>query len=459
MKFKKRITAAIVAVIFIPVLFCVLLAFSGIFDSLVHERVLKKTVGKFYEAMRTETLDDFDFEKEVKLLIKADIIMYNNDNLIVFSSIPELKAGVQISDSFIKDISKVMVKKALVLTSISEIEKSNAHLLEKLPGYGKYDLNCAIFWESSTFLDLHPQVRIIITIFLFILLIFGLVISVGTLLLLAKSRRQLSRVSEKYASGDYSREIPENGSDDDNSIIAVLNQMRSRILTDEKQKAHIIMGLSHDFKTPLTLIRAYAELIDKQNKEGDELIAKGTKIINEKVIALESMVNEVTDYAALAQDDYPVNLKEVNFTDWLLTYVKQSENDASLSRKKLIADIKTPFDMKLKIDEKLLGRAMDNILHNALRYAAEDGSVKIFSRLYDNDFIEFGIEDDGQGIDKKDKPFIFDMFYRADPARKEGHMGIGLAVVKDIIETHGWNIEVRDAKPHGSVFLITARRV
>ena len=258
MKFKKRITAAIVAVIFIPLLFCVLLAFSGIFDSLVQERVLKKTVGKFYEAMRTETLDDFDFEKEVKLLIKADIIMYNNDNLIVFSSIPELKAGVQISDSFIKDISKVMVNKTLVLTSISEIEKSNAHLLEKLPGYGKYDLNCAVFWESSTFLDLHPRVRIIITIFLFILLIFGLVISVGTLLLLAKSRRQLSRVSEKYASGDYSREIPENGSDGDNSIIAVLNQMRSRILTDEKQKAHIIMGLSHDFKTPLTLIRAYA---------------------------------------------------------------------------------------------------------------------------------------------------------------------------------------------------------
>ena len=457
MKFRKRITIALVSVILIPVGFCVLLAFSGIFDTLARDRVLKRTMQSFYEALRTEKLSDFDFEKSVTPLIKADVIIYNNDNLVVYSSVSSLQAGIQLSDSVIKQLSNLLLNKTLVLTSVSDIERSNAHLLGKIPGYGKYDLNCAVFWDSSSFLDLHPRVRIVITFFVFIFLACGLVMTVVILLFLQKTGKQWSLVAKKYADGDYSRELAESGSDDDVSFISVLNKMRRRILTDEKQKAHIIMGLSHDFKTPLTLIRAYGELIDRQNTAGDEVIAKSTRIISDKVSLLEEMVNEVTDYASLEQGNYPLNTKEVNFTDWLLTYVHQCKNDAALSEVKVLADVQTPFDMKLCLDERLLGRAMDNIFYNALRYAGEGGEVKVFSRIVDGRFIEFGIEDNGPGIDKKDLPYIFNAFYRADPARKEGHMGIGLAVVKDIVEAHGWEIAVRNVKPHGSIFVVTAR--
>ena len=223
MKIKTRISLAITFVILIPVWFCLLLAFSGIFDSLSRDRLVKRAATEFYESMRKENLKDFNLSKVLGRSLKADLVMYNNDNIVVYSSLPDFKVDVQISEGAVRELVKIMHHRTLFFTSVSEIENSNTHLLKNIPGFGKYNLNCAVIWETGGFLNLHSRFRIVIATLLFILLAVGLVVSIATLVFLGKTHVALKRISEKYAEGDYSKEIPEtDGKNGEPSIITVL---------------------------------------------------------------------------------------------------------------------------------------------------------------------------------------------------------------------------------------------
>jgi len=108
----------------------------------------------------------------------------------------------------------------------------------------------------------------------------------------------------------------------------------------------------------------------------------------------------------------------------------------------------------LPLDERLVTRALENIVNNALRYTAEGGLVRIRARIAAGSAI-IEIADDGPGIEASDMPNIFDPFYRGSASRREQGMGLGLAVVKGIIDSHGWGIAVQSEPDTGSLFIIT----
>ena len=457
MKTKSKVKCAVAIMVLIPIAFCALLAFSGVFDALNREIALKNSLSAFYEAMEKEDLASFKIDKRVKKLYDLQLLVFDQEKTIIYSDFPDVPLGTKFSSALVEYFdAQNFDDTSISIWNLETLEKSNARVLKNLPGYGKYRFKALSFSHQKTPYQTQPAFRVVITLILVALILVSVIIVVGFVISFSHFLSIDKRIFAHLAKGDYSRDIPENSDTKETPVIAIINDLLRRIRMDEKQKTHIIMGLSHDFKTPLTLIKGYTEMIEVQNKDKNPTITKSTQVINGKVEQLENMVTELTEFASLEEGDYPIKKEEMNFTDWLLAYIHQSESDATLAGKKMISDIQLPFDFKLKIDTKLLERAMDNLVHNALRYTGDDGEVKIFARLKDEKYLEFGVEDNGSGIDKEDKPFVFDMFYRASPSRNTPGMGIGLSVVKDIVQAHGWTISVKDAKPKGSVFVIEA---
>ena len=116
------------------------------------------------------------------------------------------------------------------------------------------------------------------------------------------------------------------------------------------------------------------------------------------------------------------------------------------------------FDREVLVpfDKQLVTRVFENLFNNALRYTKDNDTITLESYI-DNDAqaVIYKIHDTGIGIDEKDLKNIFDLFYRATDSRREEGMGIGLSVVKNIIETHRWDIKVDSVKDQGTCFTIT----
>jgi signal transduction histidine kinase len=112
-----------------------------------------------------------------------------------------------------------------------------------------------------------------------------------------------------------------------------------------------------------------------------------------------------------------------------------------------------PDNIFISLDEKLVYRAIENLIHNAVRYTPS-GSVIRFIAIPAEKGIEIVVSDNGMGIEKEDLPHVFEMFYRGSSSRREQGMGLGLAVVKWVVDYHGWSISVNSEKGNGTSFTI-----
>jgi signal transduction histidine kinase len=129
--------------------------------------------------------------------------------------------------------------------------------------------------------------------------------------------------------------------------------------------------------------------------------------------------------------------------------------DAQLLNKNFSYDIQLSDTISVSLDEKLFLRALENLTNNAFRYTSNNGNITIKSFINEKTKIPtISIKDDGQGISKKDLPFIFDPLYRGTNSRREEGKGLGLSVVKTVVDCHGWNLYVKSEEGKGSEFII-----
>ena len=144
-----------------------------------------------------------------------------------------------------------------------------------------------------------------------------------------------------------------------------------------------------------------------------------------------------------------------SITDIIKDFAKYVEVTGTILKRNIITDINLSSDIRVPLNSQLVHRSFENIFNNAVRYTKENGTItiKAFQNSTQKKLI-LQIIDDGIGIEKKDLPNIFDMFYRGTNSRREEGMGIGLSVVKNIMDTHGWKISVDSTKNKGTCFSI-----
>ena len=166
------------------------------------------------------------------------------------------------------------------------------------------------------------------------------------------------------------------------------------------------------------------------------------------------MINTLINFVKLENSDLRKTLTPQPITKLIKQIAEDAEGTIGVFNRKLTSNINLPNEYIIPYDEQLVNRVFENLIGNALRYTEEGDEIKICAKEI-TDAITVKICDTGIGISESDLANIFDLFYRASNSRREEGMGIGLSVVKNIIETHGWKIDVKSEKGKGSCFTIT----
>jgi len=264
---------------------------------------------------------------------------------------------------------------------------------------------------------------------------------------------RLGKAVGRVADGDLDTAVePVKGNDEIRRLGQAVESMRQALKEETARQSRFVMGVSHDLKTPMALIKGYVELLRDEPGESEEAREAHFSLILDKVDQLDSMIDHLIDYGRINTGEWQQTWTSVPLAEFLNGVAAEMTPDAQLLGRSLVADIDVPAELTVKCDRRSVRRCLDNLLNNALRYTPPGGRVGLSARA-DAGIIEIVVWDDGPGISDTDLPHVFELFYRGSASRREQGMGMGLAIVKTIVETHGWSIRADSAG--GARFTLT----
>ena len=293
-----------------------------------------------------------------------------------------------------------------------------------------------------------------VTIISIIILLFCIAIITMITRSITKSVTVLEDAAKRVTRGELDKPIEVRGSNEVISLTKSLNELRLAVKENRDKQARFIMGISHDLKTPLALIRGYVEALYDEIPASPEERRQYAEIILRKADDLEALINDLIDFIKVDTGEWRATWEDVNLHRFVGEMAKRGSEAATILKRKFAYQVELPEDVVVQMDEKLMNRCFENLFSNAVRYSKEGGTVSMRA-FKDTGCYKIQIEDDGIGIDQDELKNIFDLFYRGTSSRREKGHGLGLAIVKSIINSHNWDIGVESEAGKGTVFTIT----
>lgn len=261
---------------------------------------------------------------------------------------------------------------------------------------------------------------------------------------------KLNEAMKNVADGnlDYQLELSVDPEADDelSSLYRNYEDMRLRLkestlekIESEKQYRELVSNITHDLKTPITSIKGYVEGIMDGVANTPEKQEKYIRTIYTKANDMDRLIDELTFYSGVNSNKIPYNFRKLNICDYFNDCIEEIGMD--LESQNVVLNYSNLLDPATLViaDPEQLRKVINNIIGNSLKYMDKSERVIDIRLIDENDSICIEIEDNGKGISAKDLPNIFDRFYRTDSSRNsaKGGSGIGLSIVKKIIEDHG----------------------
>ncbi len=280
--------------------------------------------------------------------------------------------------------------------------------------------------------------------------------------------RKLQSAADNIKEGNLDFQVETDGSPGEiNALCVSFEEMRRRLKENAEEKIHneseskvLISNIAHDLKTPITAVKGYAEGILDGVANTPEKVDKYVRTIYSKASEMDTLINELTLYSKIDTNRIPYNFAKINVEDYFADCVEELGLDLEHKGIGLAYYNYAESDVEIIADPEQLRRVVNNIVGNSAKYMnKKNGFVNI--RIKDvGDFIQVEIEDNGSGIPAKDLPYIFDRFYRADASRNSatGGSGIGLSIVKKIVEDHGGKIWATSKEDTGTIMYFVIRK-
>ena len=260
----------------------------------------------------------------------------------------------------------------------------------------------------------------------------------------------------KYDSGDEIGELFDNFED----MRARLKASTTEKLESDKENKELISNISHDLKTPITAVKGYVEGIMDGVADTPEKMDKYIRTIYNKANEMDSLINELTLYCKIDTNRIPYTFKKINVREYFGDCSEELSLDLESRNIDLTYENHVAGDIMVIADSEQLSRVIHNIIGNSVKYIDKaKGHIDI--KIKDvGDFVRVEIADNGKGIAKKDIPYIFDRFYRTDASRNssQGGSGIGLSIVKKIVEDHGGKIWASSEEEKGTTMYFVLRK-
>lgn len=263
--------------------------------------------------------------------------------------------------------------------------------------------------------------------------------------------RELTAATKAVAGGELGRQVPIQSRDELGELATAFNQMSSDLAHGQQTRRQMTADIAHDLRTPLTVILGYTEALSDGVLPGDSEMFGA---MHQQAQHLSRLIEDLrtlslADAGQLSLQPQPVAPREL-LEQTAAAYGRQAEERGiSLS---VSADGALPL---VRADADRLLQVMGNLVSNALRYTPRGGEV-VLAAATRADQVQLRVSDTGPGIAADDLPFVFDRFYRADKARAaDGASGLGLAIVRSLVEANGGRVAVESAPGAGATFIVS----
>ena len=302
-------------------------------------------------------------------------------------------------------------------------------------------------------------------------LVAGAVLIVGTVLtsflIFGPARRRLRALegaARRLGAGDLTARAPDRGGDEIAAVASAFNAMAQdlaaradALASSDRARRQLLADVSHELTTPVTAMRGYLETLSMPELELDEATrARYLAIIGDETARLEQLIGDLLDLARLEGGGGTLQIDEVPVAQ-LFDRVAARHERASAAAHVTMTTAIDPDAASVAGDRDRLEQAIQNLAANAMRYAPAGSTIRLGARAdgMTGKSVALSVEDEGEGIPAEHLPHVFDRFYKADASRAgvSGGSGLGLSIVKAIVERHGAQISVT-SRPGRTVFEI-----
>ena len=339
---------------------------------------------------------------------------------------------------------------------LGELAQSGGSLEKKYDTqyvYGQYLQDDTVLFVGVTLNPVGAAARIIRVQ---LLIVTGLSLAFAVLLALLIARRfakPISFLSEQAArlgDDDYHAGGRDGFCAETNRLGEILDRTDRRLHEAKSYQRDLLANISHDLRTPLTMIRGYAESIRDFGDEEKQRTEDADIIIQESD-RLSALVNEILEYSELQANGSEMKMETVNISELVEKVVAQFEPlfraNGGIMRKEIAPDL------MVRGNASRLQRAIYNLLDNAIRHTKESGGIRVSLCKKDN-CVRFEVSDHGGGIPAEQLPHIWEKYYTYRQRGRRGVSGLGLAIVRQIVELHGGRCGVDSEEGVGSTFWI-----
>jgi heavy metal sensor kinase len=263
---------------------------------------------------------------------------------------------------------------------------------------------------------------------------------------------QIRRAAVKISSSNLDEKIDITGRKDELSRLAeTFNAMINRLKDAFQRINQFSIDVSHELKTPLTILKGETEVALRKEREKHDYQALLTSNL-EEIDRMSCIIDDLLLLSKADTREIKLNVEEVALRDLIVDVIMDMKVVAD--KKSVALETSELEDIRLKGDELKLRRMFLNIVENGIKYSHVGGKVSVSSYVNDG-YAKIDVKDNGIGISEEDIKYIFDRFYRADRSRKrESGSGLGLSISRWIAEAHKGGIEVKSQPAQGSMFTI-----
>ena len=485
MKFKTRLRVTFISIILLPLLLTIM-AFVMIAIYLMNYSQGLSLTDIDY-SMMSENFREFTNTTDQAYYVLLDQVKEDSSRLEDKEYLDHINEEVSRKSTYI------IVRKGDKLYYAGN-EEAAQQIFEKLPAYGDENLSddSGYFYNELekyvkqidfTFRDGTPGSVFIVTkvnslisrhllIDMFVAII---VILIFTSLMLTQwihkgvfePINELNVAMRKIKEGNFDYVLETDAKGEIGDLYRNYEDMRLRLkesteenIQHEKQNKELVSNISHDLKTPITAIKGYVEGIMDGVADTPEKMDRYIRTIYNKANEMDRLINELTFYSKIDTNRIPYTFNKIHISDYFEDCVDELSVELESSGVSLTYFNYLEEDAVVIADAEQLKRVINNIVSNSLKYMDKPKGV-INIRLRDvGDFIQIEIEDNGKGIAQKDLANIFERFYRTDASRNssKGGSGIGLSIVKKIMEDHGGQVWATSKEGTGTTMYLALRK-
>ena len=455
LKLNKKLILSLVSLIIIVIL-SIALSINSVFNKKFEQYIIRNNeneISNIIDSIRSKYVNG-EWELSSIQQIGEDAIsngifvdLYDKDSNLVWGAMTYNKNMCHMVMGSIENNMNYMINKnkSNYTEKLFEIKNLDNEIIGniKIGSYGSLyymDNDINFLKEINKVITSIGIVMVLITIFIAILISNNI----------SKPVEVVSNMANLIGDGDYDNKI-----DYDSNIVEIdvliksINNLSAKLEEQENLRKRLTTDISHELRTPLTSIQTHLEAMIDGIWEPD---TERLNSVNEEVIRLTNLVNQLQNLAKFDSEKSKLNLAKVNVKNLIMNVVYNNQGKALEKNINIECDLES---IDSYLDKDKISQVIVNLLSNAIRYTNNGGKIFI-SSYKENNNLKIQFKDNGIGIPKENIKYIFERFYRVDESRSKntGGIGVGLTIVKSIIDLHQGTIEVRSEVNKGSEFIV-----